>query len=157
MKLIKSITKEKKLVIFDFFGTLVGNTESDAYIPKKGIDNLLNILYSEKKILAVSSDAPLEDVSISFLFDLHKEGVYKGWNTYFEDRIFQGWRHIVSHNDYNRVKNLGEILSHSNIQPSDAVFIGDNYMERDKRSAKAFGIDFILVKPNTNLSELYTK
>ena len=157
MNLIKTIPKEKKLVIFDFFGTLIGNTELDAYQPKKGVNSLLEILHAEKKILAISSDAPFEDISISFLFDLHK-GIYKGWNSYFDGRIYQGWRHIVGYDRYHAVKNLGEILNNcKNIQPSDAIFIGDNDKGRDKRSAEAFGIDFILVKQDTDFLSLYRK
>ena len=38
---------------------------------------------------------------------------------------------------------------------SEVVMIGNDDYERDSMSAKAFGIDFILVKPGTDFSALY--
>jgi hypothetical protein len=157
MELLNVIPYHNKLVIFDMFGTLVVRPPRGYYGPREHVSHLLSMLYQDGKITALSSDAPREEEDISELFSDYP-GVYPGWSLYFKNKIYQGEGHLVSPEGFSHVKDLAKIMSDCGISNvSDVVMIGNDDSGRDSMSAKAFGIDFILVKPDTDFSALYSK
>lgn len=121
------------LVILDFYDTIV-QLEDEEWVPRKGIGGLLLALQKSGRRLAVCSDAG-EDKIWERLGGL--AGYFAG---------IYGHSSLV-HDGEAVYKDLGRICEEQGVAKERAVFLGDNYLGTDERSAWRYGIRYVRV-PN---------
>lgn len=117
-----------KLIVFDCYGTLV---RMDALTEQR--KGLLAFLKKHKdKIIVVATDDPYES---------------RVWNLLEDNRIKQFFRKVYTLKDIDEddCKDLDKIALDFNVKNIEMVFIGDNYIGRDKRSCEKFKVRFIRV------------
>lgn len=121
------------LVILDFYDTIV-QLEGEAWLPRRGIGELLLALQRSGKRLAVCSDAGEDRIQERL------------------GSLVEYFAHIYGHStlvheDETYYKDLGRICEEQGVPKERAIFLGDNYVGTDERSAKRYGIEYIRV-PN---------
>ena len=139
--MLTKIPKDKQLIIFDFYDTIMYSVYHNNNFLRTGIRDLVNKLNDEGKLLVISSDADVSDIvrdfgyaaKLDFLDNFRK--IY-GNETVRVDMVEAGSRIY---------KDLGLICSEQNVPFSQAIMIGDNHQGIDEYSANRFGIDHIIV------------
>ncbi|MBN2454764.1 HAD family hydrolase [Candidatus Woesearchaeota archaeon] len=119
-----------ELIIFDCYGTIVpaGDDPNFRYAVRQGFHRLL-YHYEDDRKMAVFSDADKRTLD----FCLLKVGLGR-LDAYNEDHL-----------TLERLKNLAVVCSDFEVEPSNSVFIGDNYADRDRLSAEQYGVNFIQI------------
>jgi hypothetical protein len=139
--MITKIPKEKQLIIFDFYDTIIYSVYHNQNFLRNGIKDLVNRLDYEGKILTISSDVDISDVVRDFGYSSSVEFIDKFRKIYGIDII----KFDITKDGFKKYKDLGIILDEYNIPLSKAIFIGDNYQGVDEYSANKFGMDYIIV------------
>lgn len=123
-----------ELIILDLFGTIVPIERSG-----KVRSGLLEFLDFYKGIpVAVFSDMPRQGVK-RILKEFRLAGRVQG--VYGEEDMVS----VGSLQDSRLVKDLESVCTDFGVGKANAVFIGDNFVGRDARSAEAFGVRLIKV------------
>lgn len=119
------------LIILDFYDTVM-HMEHEVWIPRKGIPKLLKELSEAGKTLVICSDEGEGNLRqmLGGLLD-HFAEVYGRSNLVYEEGT--------------PYKNLERICEECGVPKGRAIFIGDNHMGTDKRSAERYGIKYIRV------------
>ena len=115
------------LIILDFYDTIV-HMEDEVWVPRNGIEELLEALSAESKTLAVCSDAGEEKIA-ERLGEL---------NIYFA--AIYGYSNLVFDGSGIFYKNLERICQDFNVPNKNTIFLGDNHKDTDRRSAERYGI-----------------
>ena len=138
--MLTRIPHDKRLIIFDFYDTIIYSSYHNVNNLRTGIRELANQLEDGGKTLVISSDADISDVmrdlgyaSSDFLSKFSK--IY-GIETVRFDRDDCAFR---------KYKDLGSICSEQGMLIPNAILIGDNYQGIDEYSAQRFGMDHIIV------------
>lgn len=135
------------LIILDLFGTIVKADKND-FVIRNGLREFLASYSNVKK--AVFSDADndsieyiLKGTQIEEYFDgiygapfCIAEGAYK-----LKDEKLR----VMCSKLRGNVKNLGKVCVDFSVSPGRAVYIGDNFENRDKKSAEFNVVPFIQV------------
>ncbi len=137
-----------KLIIFDLYGTILKSDKHDGIV-RPGLYEIMDHYGESSK--AIFTDGVAETVE----FSLECAGLAGKF-----DKVYC-WDHCVSEHAYStkvekfkkyllqggtgNVKNLSLACSDFSVSELDAVFIGDDYLGRDSKSAKLNGVRFIKV------------
>ncbi len=147
--MLTKIPKDKELIIFDFYGTIIYSAYSNKNLLRNGIKNLVHKLKHKGKLLVISSDANVSDIVDDFgyaskLYFLNNFEKIYGNETIGFDKVGKS---------YKSYKNLGFICNEQSILIPQAIFIGDNHQGIDEYSANRFRMDYIIVPTeNKNFS-----
>ena len=117
-----------KLIVFDMYGTLVRIDQAKEQ--RKGLKEFLE--KHKDKIKVVATDDPQEE-RVARLLE--------------ENNIRQYFKKLYTLKDIDQddCKDLAKIAKEFNVKNTEMVFIGDNYIGRDKRSCEKFKVKFIKV------------
>lgn len=117
-----------ELIILDCYGTILKADNADGVV-RPGLEDFLEH-YQEKKIV-VFSDGKMDAVE----YDLTQAGLKGRFVKIYGAESLDG----------ERLKNLEKAITGFGISRTETMFIGDNGGNKDYRSAKKYGINFIKV------------
>lgn len=125
-----------EVIIFDLYGTILKADERDGVV-RNGLEEFMNFYKSKKRVVFSDGDIRRieDDLEISGLTGKF-DGIYGKELMVYISRLHggDGW-----------VKNLEMVCKDFSVAKSDAVFIGDNFVGRDQKSAEKYGIQFIKI------------
>ena len=139
--MLTKIPSDKRLIIFDFYDTLIYSVYQNKNFLRKGISDLVNQLEDEGKIMAISSDADTGDVMRDFGYAASSEFSGKFSKVYGLETV----RFDIIDDGVKKYKDLKFICSDQDIPISETIFIGDNFQGIDQYSAQKFNMDYIIV------------
>lgn len=137
-----------KLIIFDYYGTLVKADVNDRVF-RVGTGELLEHYNESHKVIFSDGDEDvirrdLEeagfDVYFDHIYDIRdcvSESYYTMQDEFFREQLLKRGR--------GNIKHLSRALDDFSLVLEEAVFIGDNYQGRDKKSANIHRVRFFHV------------
>ncbi len=139
--MLTKIPKDKRLVIFDFYDTIIYSVYHNKNFLRTGINDVINQLADEGKLLVVSSDADIDDIERDFGYAAPSEFQSKFKKIYGAETV----KFDMVGGAVRKYKDLGSICSEQDIPIPNAIFIGDNFQGIDEYSANKFSMDYIIV------------
>jgi hypothetical protein len=147
--MLTKIPKDKQLIIFDFYDTIIYSVYDNKNFLRTGIKNLVTRLENQGKILVISSDADIGDIMRDFGYAASAEFLGKFNKIYGTEAV----RFDTVGDRFEKYKDLGFICNQHNVSISNAIFISDNHQGVDEYSANRVGMDYIIVpKENKDFS-----
>ncbi len=149
-----------KLIILDLYGTIIKADKRDGVV-RPGLQEFLRHYDSSKKVIFTDGDAETVEA------DLELAGLAERFDRVYDERYcFYEVAYRVQNERFRKtlmskgggdIKNLEQACRDFSIPKSDAVFIGDNFYGRDRKSAEFHGVRFIRVPQfRANPPDLYT-
>lgn len=137
-----------KLLIFDLYGTLLKADKRDGEV-RDGLLILLDHYASSKKAIFTDGrpDIVEPDLKLSGLkekFDAIYDARHCISELYFKIESEDLRKRMTKYRGGN-IKNLEVACNDLSIPKSDSVFVGDNFYDRDSKSAKLSDVRFIQV------------
>jgi hypothetical protein len=139
--MLTKIPNDKSLVIFDFYDTIIYSVYCNKNFLRTGINDVVNQLADERKLLVISSDAGVDDIVRDFGYAGPSEFLSKFRKIYGIETV----KFDIVGDAVKKYKDLGSICNELDILISDAIFIGDNFQGIDEYSANRFDMDYIVV------------
>ena len=138
----------RKLIILDLYGTILKADKIDE-VARPGLQEFLNhysnskkVIFSDGNIDRVEADLQLAGLSNKF------DGIYDRRHCIAEQAYHisnKKFRKLLMSQGGGDIKNLGQACKDFSVPKSDAVFIGDNLLGRDRKSAEFHGIKFVRI------------
>ncbi|MBL7051286.1 HAD family hydrolase [Candidatus Woesearchaeota archaeon] len=139
--MLTKIPKDKQLIIFDFYETIIHSAYYNNNFLRAGIRDLVNELKDESKSLVISSDADISEIIRDFGYAAKLDFLDNFRKIYGRETI-----RVDNVGEESKIyKDLGSICNEQDIPISKAIFIGDNHQGVDEYSASRFGMDYIIV------------
>ena len=128
------------LIIVDLYGTIV---KPDSSLPvRNGFDEFVQYYRQQGAKIVISTDGPEETV----IRTLYEFDLWDKVDEVYDERDLKRAEHgdFFTGGSYI-VKNLEKPCRKFSVDPSRAVFVGDNFYGRDQNAADHYGIRFIKV------------
>lgn len=137
-----------KLLIFDLYGTLLKADKRDGEV-RDGLLTLLDHYASSRKAIFTDGrpdivEADLGSSGLREKFDAVYDAQHCISESYFTIKNEDLRKRMVKYGRGN-IKNLEVVCNDFSIPKSDSVFIGDNFYDRDSKSARLSDVRFIQV------------
>ena len=136
-----------RLLIFDLYGTILRADKRDGVV-RDGLLNLLDYYKPSKTAIFTDGyeDRVMADLEFSGLIGKF-DAVYHARHCVPENylRLREEFKKRILKIGGGTIKNLERVCNDFGIPKAESVFIGDNFYDRDEKSAEIFGLRFIKV------------
>ncbi len=146
---ITELPSDLELVIFDFYDTIMHTLYYNHHTVRRGVAELVSYLDSENVPLVISSDGDEYEIDRDFGYTGTRQDqeIYPSIVEFQEIfRKIYGRKHLLFSQEEKRLyKNLVGICNDMRVDPSEAVFIGDDHSGMSSFSAEKCGVDYIII------------